>query len=165
MFGAFESDWYYPHHVPRLSGYKRRQLEDIGFDYTGSEVWFPHLHVLIDLGGASEYRFRELLERKWPGYRRVDFKTLDASKTLTQNVQNLMGYTLKCKHRYDIDPFRSETASTVRWPADVVEKYHVHLQENGGFAMLRFHLRPTKSDKTFAEHEPDYIDDYMPVVI
>lgn len=150
MYGAFETDWYPTHHVPRLSGYKLTQLAKIGFDYTASEVWFPHLHVLVDLGGASEAGFRDLLTRKWPGHRRVHFRNLDETRSRETNIANLMSYVLKCKHYYRLDPFRDETASVSRWPAHVVARFHEEIFAHGNFAFVRFHLKPVE-DKSLSE--------------
>ena len=158
MIGASEVDWYYPHHTHRLSSYKRTQLDSLGFDKTASDVWMPHFHLIVDLARTPEHHLTERLHRKWPGFRQVDIRPLDSSRTLESNVTRLLSYSTKHKHYYKIDPFRAEAASFVRWCPDAIVAYHNALFRSGGFSMLRVHLKPTRPAPV--EGDTDDADDW-----
>lgn len=151
IIGAAETDWYYPHHTPRLSSYKRDQLTSLGFDTTAGDVWMPHLHLIVDLAGTPKAPLADALRRKWPGSRQIDIKALDPFRETSANITRLLSYSMKHKGFYRIDPFHQPT--TVRWPDCVRVAYYNMLFEAGGFSLLRFHLKP---DAALKGHEQEW---------
>jgi hypothetical protein len=145
IIGVAEVDWYAPEHAPRLSGYKTQQLTSLGFDKTADGIWMPHFHLIADLAGLPERLLSESLNRKWTGYRQIDIRPLDQSRTLESNVSRLLGYSTKNKHYYKIDPFRDPTF--VRWPNRVVIDCYNMLFRVGGYSLLRFHLKPSRENQ------------------
>jgi hypothetical protein len=140
IIGVSEADWYYAHHVERLSSYKRTQLDSLGFDKRASEVWMPHFHLLVDLAGVPERKLREAVERKWPGARQTDIRPLETARSQEGNIGRLLSYATKSKHYYKIDPFGEP--GFVRWPSYAIVNFYNMLFRVGGFSLLRLNIKP-----------------------
>lgn len=143
--GVAEVDWYCRSHVSKLGTIKQKQLEGLGYDDNAPEVWFPHFHLLVDLGGSSELKLMEALERKWKGsgLRLVKMEPLRDYQTRDEAIEGCLEYATKAKHYYKINPIWSD-AQTVEWDKSAVVRYYNMLNGIGGFSLQRFHLKPYK---------------------
>lgn len=160
LFGAAEVDWYFPHHIDRLSNYKRTQIRELGFDVTAADVWMPHFHIIADLAGVPEVEFAARLERQWPGSRRVDVQAFDPIRPVDKNVARILSYATKHKHFYKIDPFGDP--AFVRWPVSAMAQYYNMLHDCGGFSLLKFEIKPKKKEKQAVARKATKMREPMP---
>lgn len=166
IIGVAEVDWYHASHVHRLSGYKRTQLDSLGFDVTEENVWMPHFHLIVDVAGFPARKFEEAVLRQWPGARQVNIKPLDDLYTVERNIERILSYSTKHKRFYKIDPYGEP--KLVPWSEKATASYFNMLFEAGGFSLLRFHLKPrAKKNKVIEAHQRHKrtIREPMPLII
>lgn len=144
-YGFAEVDWYQTAHVGRLGTTKQLQIEGLGYDEKAPEVWFPHFHLLVNLGTLPERKLLEALQRKWeePRLNLVNIKPLHSWQTKAEAITSCLEYAAKFKHYYKIDPFWPD-ARSVTWDRSAVVRYYNMLNGIGGFSLQRFHLKPAK---------------------
>lgn len=161
IFGVAEVDWYRTSHVPDLGTCKQQQMEALGYDCKAPEVWFPHFHVLVDVG-SCEVELSRALERKWGrhGPQLVHFRNLRSDQTKDEAISRCLEYATKAKHYYKITPFWGH-GQMVSWDKSAVVRYYNVLDALGGFSLIRFHLKPKREN--VAETSGDYFIDPQPI--
>jgi hypothetical protein len=93
--GWFEVDLY-DKGMAQVEAYKRDTLLQMGSDPDENHpLHVVHLHALLDIGGLSPDQVRRQLRKDYPSTRQIELRGLYETRTLEENIGNIVGYSMK----------------------------------------------------------------------